>query len=75
MFLQKVVHSPAPQLLWTVDQGSALDVSGVADAAMRERLIELLSSLPLRCTKKVWGGMEILPGSPLWPWQNDVCLI
>lgn len=41
------------QLLWTVDQGNALDVSGVADAAMRERLIELFSNLPLERTKKV----------------------
>lgn len=41
------------QLLWTVDQGSALDVSGVADASMRERLINLLSNLPLERTKKM----------------------
>lgn len=42
-----------------MDQGSALDVSGVADAAMRGRLIELLSSLPLRCTKKVWEEISL----------------
>lgn len=50
------------QLLWTVDQGNALDVSGVADVTMRERLIELFSNLPLERTKK--GVFLRKPGGP-----------
>ena len=42
-----------PQLLWTVDQGQALEVSGVADTAMRGRLVELLSNLPLLALRNV----------------------
>lgn len=47
------MHMFLLQLLWKVDQGNALDVSGVADTAMRERLVELLSNLPLDRTKQV----------------------
>lgn len=52
------------QLLWTVDQGNALDVSGVADVGMRERLIELFSNLPLERTKKVQRTLEETKQSP-----------
>lgn len=41
------------QLLWKVDQGEALDVSGIPDAAMRSAVMALLSTLPLRRTKQV----------------------
>ncbi len=41
------------QLLWKVDQGDALDISGLPDAVLLERLTLLLSNLPLRRTKQV----------------------
>lgn len=40
------------QLLWTIDQGQALDVSGIADAEMRTGVTELLSQLPTQRTAK-----------------------
>ncbi len=55
------------QLLWKVDQGNALDVSGVADTAMRERLVELFSNLPLERTKQVLRPvLERAVPSVLW---------
>ncbi len=44
------VHCPRVQLLWTVDQGKAANLAGVADADLKGRLKALLKLLGLRST-------------------------
>jgi hypothetical protein len=44
---------PLRQLLWRVDQGEAVDVSGIPDVELRSRLLRLFHNLPLRKSQKV----------------------
>ena len=43
----------AVQLLRRVDAGEALELNGMADVALQQRLLELFKQLHLRCTRKV----------------------
>lgn len=56
------VHCACAQLLWTVDQGKGANISGIADAVLKERLRTLFKLLRLKrssCSKVCMRGAAV----------------